>query len=125
MKQAFVLISLTLLVCSLAAAQTGSINNTLGTGGTFTIKDGLTTFFSLSQSNGNLNLSTTLTLPVTTDSTVGVIFKGTERFIHDFRPAGSFGKNVFIGVNSGNFTMTGSGVQACLHCDRCIARGAR
>ena len=77
-----------------------NITNTLGTGGTFTIKDGSTTFFAVDQSDGRL------TLPITTVQSLGVIFKGTTRFIHDFAPAGSFGGNTFIGINSGNFTMT-------------------
>ncbi|MDZ7764557.1 MAG: hypothetical protein U5K00_09040 [Melioribacteraceae bacterium] len=38
-------------------SQSGSINNTLGSGGLFTIKDGSTTFFSLDQSDGELTLS--------------------------------------------------------------------
>jgi len=87
--------------------QTGSINNTLGTAGTFTIKDGSTTFLSLSQSTGYLSLSKSLTFPVTTGSTLGVIFKGTDRFIHDYKPSGNDGFNTFVGLNSGNFTMTG------------------
>jgi len=77
------------------------IVNTLGTGGIFSIKNGSTTFFSLSQSDGRI------TLPVTTSpSNLGVIFKGTDRFIHDFTPTGAPGLNTFIGINSGNFTMS-------------------
>jgi hypothetical protein len=34
-------------------AQTGSINNTLGTNGSFMIKDGLNNYFQLQQSSGN------------------------------------------------------------------------
>jgi len=95
-----------LLVSSLIYSQ-NNITNTLGTGGTFTIKDGSTTFFTLSQSDGRI------TLPVTTNpSSLGVIYKGTDRFIHDFKPTGANGYNTFLGINSGNFTMSGSGIEA-------------
>ena len=90
-----------------ALSQTGSINNTLGSSGSFTIKDGSTTFFTLSQTNGNVTLNNIMTLPMTTDSTMGVIFKGSERFIHNFQAAGVEGLNTFMGEGSGNFTMNG------------------
>jgi hypothetical protein len=86
----------------------GHIVNTIGTGGTFSIKDGSTTFLSLSQSLGHLNLTNSLTLPVTTSSTFGIIFKGADRFIHDFKGSGTDGQNTFVGVNSGNFTLGGT-----------------
>lgn len=93
-----------LVVASTLTAQTGSINNTLGSGGSFTIKDGATTFFSLSQSDGHI------TLPAMSEGmTHGAIFKGAERFLHDYAPSGSVGGNTFVGINSGNFTMSGSG----------------
>lgn len=46
----------------------------------------------------------------TTTSTTGVILKGADRFIHNFHhPTGNTaipaGKNTFVGVNAGNFTM--------------------
>jgi hypothetical protein len=88
-----------LFVSSLTYSQ-NNITNTLGTGGTFTIKDGSTTFFTLSQSDGRI------TLPVTTSASLGAIFKGANRFIHDFAPTNSLGGNTFIGINSGNFTMS-------------------
>ncbi|MDP2692610.1 MAG: tail fiber domain-containing protein, partial [bacterium] len=62
----------------------------------------------------NLTSSSTLTLTAsTTDANTGVIYKGTERFIHNFsHPTGSSaipnGQNTFVGLQSGNFTM-GSG----------------
>ncbi len=88
------------ILISLSCFAQNDITNTLGTNGSFIIKDGTTTFFSLSQSDGHI------TLPVTTSPSLGVIFKGTDRFIHDFAPTGSYGENTFIGINSGNFTMT-------------------
>lgn len=80
------------------------ITNTLGSSGTFSIKDNSNTFLSLSQSTGYLSLNKSFTLPVTTGSTVGVIYKSSDRFIHDFQTAS--GRNTFMGINSGNFTMT-------------------
>ncbi|MBI5023165.1 MAG: hypothetical protein HZC05_03340 [Candidatus Magasanikbacteria bacterium] len=59
-------------------------------------------------SNGNVTTSGTLNLRNTTDSISGVIYKGTSRFIHNFALAGTEGENTFVGVNAGNFTMTGS-----------------
>ena len=81
-----------------------SITNTLGTNGLFTIKDASNNYLTLNQTNGQVNILKTLRLENTTSSTTGVIFKGADRFLHNY----GFG-NVFLGVNSGNFTMTGTG----------------
>ncbi|HJY64416.1 MAG TPA: tail fiber domain-containing protein, partial [Ignavibacteria bacterium] len=81
---------------------TQNITNTLGTSGLFTIKDASNNYLTLNQSTGNLSLTRSLTIPNTTNSTTGIIFKGADRFIHNYGTA-----NTFIGINSGNFTMTG------------------
>jgi hypothetical protein len=52
--------------------------------------------------------STNIVLPQTTNSNTGVIFKGTDRFFHNFALTGTDGNNTFLGRNAGNFTMTGS-----------------
>jgi hypothetical protein len=104
-KTFFVVLSVLLILCAPLYSQGGNINNTLGSGGTFSIKDGSTTFFSLSQSNGFLSLNNCLSLPVTTGPTFGVIFKGSDRFIHNYQAAGKDGDNTFVGINAGNFTM--------------------
>jgi trimeric autotransporter adhesin len=80
-----------------------NITNTLGTGGQFIVKDGLANYLTLNQSTGQVNILKTLRLENTTSPSVGVIFKGTDRFIHNYGT-----NNTFIGINSGNFTMTGS-----------------
>jgi len=54
-----------------------------------------------------------------TDSTNGIIYKGTSRFIHNFRhPTGDtarpIGHNTFVGINAGNLTM-GSTATATAH----------
>ncbi|MEO7358425.1 MAG: tail fiber domain-containing protein [Ignavibacteria bacterium] len=79
-----------------------NITNTLGANGVFTIKDGSTNFLTLSQLTGQVNILNTLRLANTTSSTLGVLFKGTDRFLHNYGTS-----NTFLGINSGNFTMTG------------------
>jgi hypothetical protein len=37
---------------------------------------------------------------------MGVIFKRTDRFLHDYKAAGTTGNNTFLGIFSGNFTMS-------------------
>lgn len=80
-----------------------NITNTLGTGGVFSIKDATSTFFSLDQSNGTISL-----IAPSSGSQQGSIFKGTNRFIHTFRASGTIGSNTFIGISSGNFSMSGT-----------------
>ena len=55
-----------------------------------------------------LDVNGSIAIPTTIDSTSGVIYKGTARFIHNFALAGTNGFNTFVGLNAGNFTMTGS-----------------
>ena len=72
----FCLLFLVLTSWNQIYSQSGSINNTLGSGGSFVIKDASTTFLTLDQANGYLNLSKSLTLLETSGATVGVIYKG-------------------------------------------------
>lgn len=58
MKSSFLTTFLLIMLTASLYAQNGSINNTLGAAGTFTIKDVSTTFFSLSQSNGYVGIGT-------------------------------------------------------------------
>lgn len=81
------------------------ITNTLGTSGLFKIKDAANTYFTLTQTNGYVELLKSLKLQETTDLNTGVIYKGVNRFIHNYEKSGSLGNNTFIGINSGNFTM--------------------
>lgn len=97
---------------SSGAQGTGNITNTLGTNGSFTIKDNSVSYLSLSQATGHLTLNRSLFLPFTTSSTLGVIYKGGIRFIHNYEAPGTNGLNTFIGVNSGNFTMSGTSSSA-------------
>ena len=55
--------------------------------------------------DNNPNIPGTVTLPPTTSSTTGVIYKDTNPFIHNYAATNTWGWNTFIGVNSGNFTM--------------------
>lgn len=88
-----------------------NIDATLGTGGTYTIKDASNTFLTVTQTTGYLNLNRSLALPsITVGSANGTIYKGADRFIHTYEVASTYGENTFIGINSGNFTMTGAGL---------------
>jgi len=90
-----------------------SINGKLGTGGQFIIRDTNNTFLTLNQSTGDLSLNRSMVFPVSTaGSQFGVIFKGTSRFIHNYSPVGVSLSNTFVGINSGNFTMNGTGGQS-------------
>lgn len=80
---------LVLCVCSINMFSQ-NITATLGTSGSFIIKDGTNIFLTLDQLNGYLTLNS------------GVIFNGADRFIHNY---GSY--NTFMGINAGNFAMTG------------------
>ncbi len=57
---------------------------------------------------GDLKVKTNIVMLASTSSAAGVIYKGANPFIHDFTLAGTNGYNTFIGINAGNFTMTGS-----------------
>lgn len=86
-----------------------NINGKLGLNGQFILRDTTNTFLTLLQNTGYLNLNRSLVLPNTAGSTTGVIYKGTDRFIHNYQGSGTQGQNTFTGINSGNFTMTGLG----------------
>ncbi|MBL8017251.1 MAG: hypothetical protein JNK43_08280, partial [Ignavibacteria bacterium] len=85
-----------------------NITNTLGSLGTFRIKDNSATFLTLDQSSGSLSLERNFNLLNTTSSTTGVILKNSVPFIHDYTSPGTDGNNTFVGVNSGNFSMGGA-----------------
>ncbi len=95
-----------LLICNLVIAQ--NITNTLGTSGVFKIKDGSTDYLSLNQSTGQVNILKTLRLENTSSSTTGIIFKGVDKFLHNYKPFNCDGYNTFLGINAGNFTMSSS-----------------
>ena len=79
------------------------ITNTLPPGGKFIVKDAFNNYLTLEQSTGQLSLLRTLFLENTTSSNTGVIFKGADRFIHNYGA-----NNTFMGLGSGNFAMTGN-----------------
>ncbi len=91
-----------LLVNSISNAQ--DITNTLAPNGAFKIKDATTDYFILNQSNGTISLIEPLA-----GNQRGSIFKGADRFIHTYQASGTEGFNTFVGINSGNFTMSGNG----------------
>ena len=85
-----------------------NITNTIGNGGNFVVKDTGKIHLSISQSTGNLTLNSNMNLPESVNQNTGVIFKGGQSFMHDFKPGIAMGYNTFIGLNSGNFNMNGS-----------------
>lgn len=105
MKTILILISVILIPLELISQ---NINGKLGTGGQFIIRDTNNTFLTVPQNTGYLTLNRSLTLPNTTSSALGNIFKGTDRFLHNYQVSGTDGLNTFLGINSGNFTMSGS-----------------
>ncbi|MFA5832211.1 MAG: tail fiber domain-containing protein [Bacteroidota bacterium] len=107
------LFSIVLIVALTTSIYSQNITNTLGAGGVFYIKDATSNFFTLTQSTGQVNILKGLRLEVTGNSaTTGVIFKGTDRFIHDYKAPGTDGYNIFMGINAGNFTMSGTNNEA-------------
>ena len=99
MNRLVIIVMLYILAINLNAQ---SITNTLSNNGSFIIRDNSNTFLTLERATGFLELNRGLTLPYTTSSTIGVIYKSGNRFIHDFGTG-----NTFVGINSGNFEMTG------------------
>lgn len=83
-----------------------NVTNTLGSNGIFYIKDASNNFLTLSQSTGQVNILNTIRLEATTSSTTGVIQKGTNRFLHNYREGSSSSDNLFLGINAGNFSNT-------------------
>jgi hypothetical protein len=91
---------------NVAAATVLANNGTnLNTPNTLVKRDGTGSFAAqvISMTDGVHTGNLVLTTEPST-STAGNILKGANRFIHDF---GS--NNTFVGINSGNFTMTGAG----------------
>lgn len=95
-----ILISFAFSVCSLYAQ---NIINTFGNSSQFRLKDGLANnFFTLYQVGGQFSIDNSLRLENTVNSTTGILFKGNDRFLHNYGNG-----NLFFGINSGNFTVSG------------------
>ena len=72
------------------------------------------------QETGNVGIGTTnpvqkldvngsVELPVTINSSTGVLYKGGIPFLHDYKGPVALGFNTFLGQDAGNFTMGGGG----------------
>ncbi len=79
-----------------------NINGKLGINGQFIIRDTNNTFLTLPQNTGYLNLNRSLVLPNTTSSSIGVLYKANEIFMHNYGV-----QNTFLGISTGNLTMAG------------------
>jgi hypothetical protein len=106
------ILSLLIVLAVVVNAQTGSINNTLGTGGSFIVKDGANNYLRVDQATGNSVFLRNLELGNLDNSIlgVGVITRNNKRFLHNYAPNGSEFNNLFIGLEAGNFTMGGGSI---------------
>jgi len=108
----FLLISLVILSGGVSFSQ--NITGTIGTSGEFRIRTSTDTLFRISQTTGNVSLFRNLELGGDSVSTTsrGVITKNSRRFIHNYQAPGSNGQNTFLGIDAGNFSMSGFSGQA-------------
>jgi trimeric autotransporter adhesin len=97
------------------SAYSQNITNTLPEGGVFRIQDVSNQYFTLSQSTGLITMLKNIQLEHTTSVNEGVIFKKTDRFLHDYKAAGTAGGNTFLGVFSGNFTLSSTIMNEASH----------
>lgn len=58
-----------------------------------------------------LEITGSFEMPNTSSSSTGIIFKDGSRFIHNYQNSSANGNNTFIGLNAGNFSMTGTNYQ--------------
>ena len=93
-------------------AYSQNITNTLGTDGEFKIKDASTTFLTLRQGDGLLSIHRNIWLEDVAGTEVGILYKGDKRFLHNFAPSDVNGYNTFLGLDAGNFTMSGTGTNS-------------
>ena len=94
------IITFSFLISTVVFSQ--SITNTLGNGGLFTIKDASNNYFTLSQSTGQVNILGTIRLKNTTNSGLGIIYKDSSRFLHNYGV-----NNTYLGINAGNISNFG------------------
>lgn len=98
---------LLIVFAAIVSAQTGSINNTLGSGGNFSVKGpNGATYLVLDQPTGKTTFFKNIELgnQLSSDPEVGVITKNGNRFLHNYTATNTFGENVYLGINAGNFT---------------------
>lgn len=103
MKTKILTLAVIFFLCSNLYSQ--NITNTLGSNGSFIVKYSADTLLKLKQSNGLLEIAKNIKLLNTSDSLSGVIYKNSNKFIHNYQAPGTHGKNIFMGINAGNFTM--------------------
>ena len=89
-----------LLLTTSSYGHPGNIEANLSNTGFFLIKNNTVKYLTIRGDNGKI------IIPNATSTGIGVIYKEADPFLHDYRPAGADGKNIFLGVGAGNFTMT-------------------
>ena len=109
MKSLRIIISFFIAITVTQYAQTGSINNTLGTGGSFNVKDGSNNFFRIDQLTGNSFFLKNIELGSIENSTpsIGVITKNGIIFLHNSIAPNTTGRNTFLGLYAGSLSLSG------------------
>lgn len=93
----------TVLILTAINIMPQNIDAKLGSGGTFNVKNASnSSLFSINENDGSANVSI-INLPTTLNSNSGTIIKNGIMFLHTYGT-----NNLFLGYNSGNFTMAGA-----------------
>ncbi len=92
------------LILNTTPAQTGNINNTIGAGGKFKVKDADTTFFQIDQFTKTTSIYGDVNI-----NEDAVLKKSDQLFLHNSKADNSLGNNLFIGLNAGNDNLAYSG----------------
>ncbi|HQI41552.1 MAG: hypothetical protein B6D44_10395 [Ignavibacteriales bacterium UTCHB2] len=88
-----------------------NITNTLPPNGSFKVKDNTNDFLSIEEATGNIKLYKDVILPdegLGSSLQYGNIFKGGTRFIHTYHGSQTAGRNTFVGLEAGNFSLGGT-----------------
>ena len=96
-------------------AQSGDPSNTLNIGNTLfgtslpNVFGGTAGYIGIGTASPaqQLEITQSMQMPNTASSTLGILYKGGSRFLHNF--TNSTNNNTFLGLNSGNFGLTGTG----------------
>jgi hypothetical protein len=97
------------LISTISFAQ--NIEAKVGNLGKFSVKDSYNnTIFTVFEEDALVQLKN-LDLPTTLQYNLGVISKGGDIFLHNFKAPGTQGGNTFLGISAGNTVPEGTGLQ--------------